>query len=512
MLTDRVKLNLQGLQQNLAVVEAGHQPAVLGGPGFIVNKLATISVLAGFQGMVPLMFVGDHDQEQSELTVVHLPSPGPSGITFSLPVPTSFRLSPLHTLPLPSHDWLSDTARKIEATYHELAAGQPREHRLVYAQRTETILQLLRDTYARATGLTDWTLQLWMKLANTNEDTAILFQPFSHPTIRRLMLPAFEYLMTPSIRRRFITALNHAAKQLQDAGYTPGIGGRPDNYVPFHLECPTAGCNRTRLEPALQEQLEGSVLTVTANCPKCESTHTLEVAAAHPDLSRWVDYLSPRVDTRSFLVQTCAPVVLHVGGDGEASYYAQVSPAMRAIDAVAPVFFKYTRLFYGNPWTRSLAAKLEQEKLPILDPGNLWTFRAAIQTTYREDNAAVTRALFAACGEYIDATAQRLVTKEALLERRRTKTIAAQRQAVDQTLRRKLQADVHRLTEQRQVLQTYQSQMFGRYAPERFGQEVSFAWIDMGLSLDPNQLFDRLRSHYHALTPPAATFYLPDRT
>ena len=510
MLTDRVKENLETLVQDLAVVEAGHQPAVLGGPGFIINKLAAISVLAGSHGMIPLMFVGDHDQEQSELTVLHLPSPGPSGITFSLPVPSSFRLSPLHTLPLPPPAWLNEVTGKIEATYHELVAGQPREQRTVYSQRTELVLQLLRETYAQAAGLADWTMRLWMKLVNINHDAGILFQPFSHPIIRRPTLPAFEYLLTPSIRRRFIAALNQAAEHLRNAGYEPGIGTRPDSYVPFHLECPTAGCNRTRLEPTLEEPPERSTLTLKATCPKCKSMHTLEVAAAHADLSSWAEYLSPRVDTRSFLVQTYTPVVLHVGGNGEASYYAQVSPAMTAIDAVAPVFFKYTRLFYGNPWTRALAAKLEKEKYPILEPSKLWTFRAAVNTSYREENAGVARALFGACGEYIETTAQKLTKMEAQLERRRAKAIAAQRQDVESTHRRQLQAETHRLTELRQALQTYESQMFGRYAPERFGQEVSFAWIDMAQSLNPNRLFDRLRSHYHALTPSAATFHLAD--
>lgn len=510
MLTDRVKENLEKVTQNLAVVEAGHQPAVLGGPGFILNKLAAISVLAGLRDMIPLMFVGDHDQEQSELTVVHLPSPGPSGIAFSLPVPSSFRLSPLHTLPLPPEAWLSGITEKIAATYHELVAGQHREQRAVYSQRTRIVLQLLRQTYAEAASLADWTMRLWMKLVNMTHDTGILFQPFSHPIIRGLTLPAFEYLLTPSIRRRFIAALNQAAEHLQSAGYAPGIGFRPDSYVPFHLECPTAGCNRTRLEPVLEGKPESSTLTLTATCPKCKATHTVEAAAAHPDLSPWGDYLSPRVDTRSFLVQTYTPVVLHVGGDGEASYYAQVSPAITAVHAVAPVFFKYTRLFYGNPWTRALAAKLEKEKHPTLDPSKLWTFRAAINTSYREDNAAVARALFGACGEYIEATAQQLAKKETQLEHRRSKGIAAQRQTVDQTQRQQLQAEIRRLTDDRQAIQTYQSQMFGRYAPERFGQEVSFAWIDMAQSLDPNQVFNRLRSHYHSLTPSAATFHLAD--
>jgi uncharacterized protein YllA (UPF0747 family) len=511
MLTDQVKQNLSLLIQNFAVVEAGHQPAVLGGPGFVVNKLAAISAIARLRNMTPLMFVGDHDHEQSELTVVHLPSPGPSGITFSLPVPDSFRLSPLHTLPLPPKTWLIETMGKIEATYHELTAHQPRERRQLHAQRTKTVLRLLQHTYEEATGLADWTMRLWMELANMNEDAGILFQPFSHPVIRRLALPAFEYLLNPKIRRRFVAMLNHTAEQLQKAGYLPGIGLRSESYVPFYLECPTAGCNRTRLEPSLEEHPASCTFTIEATCPKCKSTHALEVAGAHPDLSPWAEFLSPRVDTRSLLVQTYTPVVLHVGGDGETSYYAQVSPALRAVDAVPPVFFKYTRLFYGNPWTEILAAKLRQEKYPTLDPATLWTFRAAVATSYREDNAGVARALFAACGEHIEGTAQQLVKKEAQLERRRTKKIVAQRQAPNLTKSRELRAEIRRLTDHRQALQTYQSQMFGRYALERFGQEVSFSWIDAAQSLGPAEFFARLKSHYHPLTPSAATFYLPDQ-
>jgi hypothetical protein len=32
----------------------------------------------------------------------------------------------------------------------------------------------------------------------------------------------------------------------------------------------------------------------------------------------------------------------------------------------------------------------------------------------------------------------------------------------------------------------------------------------MAQSLGPNRLFDRLKSHYHTLTPSAATFHLAD--
>jgi len=52
--------------------------------------------------------------------------------------------------------------------------------------------------------------------------------------------------------------------------------------------------------------------------------------------------------------------------------------------------------------------------------------------------------------------------------------------------------------------------MFGRYSPERLGQETSFAWIDSAISLDPNELFNKLSDHYQPLTPPSATHYLFD--
>ncbi|MFX1563031.1 MAG: bacillithiol biosynthesis BshC, partial [Promethearchaeota archaeon] len=323
---------------------------------------------------------------------------------------------------------------------------------------------------------------------------------------------AFEYLLSTKIRLRFINAMNQAAQELLKLNYQPGIGNRPKTYVPFHLECPTQGCNRTRLEPIIKEQENTSLLHISATCPKCKETHILEVSATSPDLSNWTQYLSPRVDTRAFLVQSFTPVILHVGGPGETSYHAQVLPALTAVDSVTYIFFRYTRIFYDNPWTRRLAAKLQKENLPVLKTGNAQFFQSAIDTNYREENEGVVRSLFAACGEHIKDTAQQLAEEETRIERERANTIRAQRKTSDKSTRNQLQAQIGHLTRQRQLLQTYQSQMFGRYAPERFGQEASFAWIDIAMSLDPRQVLTRLQNHYQLLTPPSAIFHLSDAT
>ncbi len=510
LLTPKVRENLKLIEERNAVVEAGHQPVVLGGPGFIINKLATISKFATLQNSIPIMFVGDHDHEQKELTVIHLPSPGPRGITFSLPVSREYQQSPMHVIPLPTQVWKKQAIAKIASTYHELVSGVTREQKNEYDEQIQRVIQILEHTYTHAGTLSEWTLQIWMRIVNVSRDCGVLFQTFSNPTIRQLMLPAFEYLLSSPNRLRLIQALNQNAEQLQQLGYQPGIGPRSDDFIPFHLECPTKGCNRTRLDPTLSELASHSKIRISAQCPKCRITHSLEVKADSPELDEWAKYLSPRVDTRAFLVQSYTPVIMHVGGAGETDYHAQVSPALEALNSVVPIFFRYTRLYYSNPWILKQAQNLLDEGFAPLKMSELQCYALAIKTAYNEENLGLIRSLFAASGEYIQETANQLIEAESDLERKRREIIIQQRETFEPTLKQEYQSQVGILTRHRQLLQKYLSQMYGRYSPERFGQEVSFAWIDAALSFGPQRLFSRLETHYQELTPAAATFFLAD--
>ncbi len=509
-LTPNAKQNLTLLEEQYGAVEAGHQPALLGGPGFVINKLAAIARLAAFQHTAPIMFVGDHDHEQKELTVIHLPSPGPRGLIFTYRVPREYQLSPLHVLPLPPLTWLKQVVEKITSTYHEMVADSGREKKDIYETRIQRLRQLLVNTYNQANTFSEWTVLIWIQIINMSQDVGILFQVFSDPRIRDLMLPAFEYLLASSNRTQLIQALNQSATKLENLGYQPGIGIRTENYVPFHLECLTQGCHRTRLDPHLTDYSTSSTIEISANCPKCNTIHTLELKASSPDLSPWKDFLSPRVDTRAFLVQSYTPVILHCGGAGETDYHAQVSPALKAIKSIAPIFFRYTRLYYGNPWTHRQSLKLSQENLSPLDLSELQRYSSAIITGYKEENVGVIQSLFAASNEHITKTATHLIQVESQMEKKRMDTIILQREASEPTIKKELQTEIGALTRNRQLIQTYLSQMFGRYSPERLGQEVSFAWIDFALSLSPEHLFSRLFTHYQPLTPSAATFYLPE--
>jgi len=512
MLTPKVKENLVKLEEQGAVIEAGHQPALLGGPGFVINKIAAIAKIALFQHSTPMMFVGDHDHEQKELTVIHLPSPGPRGLMFSLPVPREYQMSPLHVLPLPSRDWLRQVTEKMTSTYHELVAASMKRELDLYDERTAIIRNLLEMTFNQSQTISEWTTGLWMRIINLSQDSGVLFHVFSNSSIRELMLPAYEYLLMEANREKLIQALNESAKRLEQLGYEPSIGRRADDYVPFHVECPTKGCNRTRLDPTLTQNRSKTQTTISANCPKCKATHEIEVKSAAPDLGEWMMQLSPRVDTRAFLVQSYTPVIIHIGGAGETSYHAQVSPALQAINSVAPIFFRYTRLYYENPWTNDIANRLRCENLTALNHDELQSFKAAINTGYEEKNTGVVQSLFAASQEHINETAERLIRDEFQLEKERSESILRQRETPDPLKKKETQTLIGMLTRRRQILQTYLSQMFGRYSTERFGQEVSFIWIDAAMSMNPKNYFGRLLSHYQEYTPSAATFYLVNRS
>ena len=506
MLTPMVKTRLELLETQIAAIEAGHQPALLGGPGFIINKLAAIAQLAMIQDSASVMFVGDHDHEQKELTVTHLPSPGPKGLSFSYNVPREFRQSPMHILPVPPSRWIDETLTKITSTYHELVAKTNTEQKTEFKDRVQSVIRIIQDSYNKATTMSEWSLRIWMQLTNLSQDSGILFQQFSHPTVRQLMLPAFEFLVQSQTRQRFIDALNQAAEELEMLGYQPGIGLRQHDYVPFHLECPTSGCNRTRLDPTLTEK--ATIIEISAQCPKCKANHSIEVHPNSPDLSDWADFLSPRVDTRAFLVQSYTPVVLHVGGAGETSYHAQVSPSLHALGSVVPIFFRYTRQYYDNPWTHQQALKLKKEDIKPLEMSELDGFTKAIATASAEENIGVVRSLYGASADHILNTGNQLIRTEQEIEQERNDAIRKQRESSDTTTRQEQRAIVGRQTRRRQILQTYLSQMYGRYSPERFGQEVSFAWIDGAVSLGPHNYFPLLLNHYQPYTPPSTTFFL----
>ncbi|NIU84108.1 MAG: bacillithiol biosynthesis BshC, partial [Candidatus Korarchaeota archaeon] len=157
---------------------------------------------------------------------------------------------------------------------------------------------------------------------------------------------------------------------IEEEGYRPQIGYRGRDYVPFFFECMNNGCNRNRVE--LKYIKENTQAYIRGICNRCEEEYSFNINPSKPDLSDIIDWISPRVDSRQIIVDSVLPVLAHIGGPGETSYYAEVIPSAEYLGIPFPIFLRYTRTFYNTPWNNHGAKELEILDLPTLTEKRLF--------------------------------------------------------------------------------------------------------------------------------------------
>ena len=59
-----------------------------------------------------------------------------------------------------------------------------------------------------------------------------------------------------------------------------------------------------------------------------------------------------------------------------------------------------------------------------------------------------------------------------------------------------------------QKLDVYLSYAFGHFAPEKYGQEVSWAWIDLALASGVGENIEIYKRLYGGWTPNSTVFYV----
>jgi hypothetical protein len=59
-----------------------------------------------------------------------------------------------------------------------------------------------------------------------------------------------------------------------------------------------------------------------------------------------------------------------------------------------------------------------------------------------------------------------------------------------------------------QLVENYQSSAYGNFAPERFGQEVSWAWIDAAVVAGVKDLANMYLREYNQNTPNASMYFI----
>ncbi|TEU08430.1 hypothetical protein E3J20_08575, partial [Candidatus Bathyarchaeota archaeon] len=372
LLTSEASENIDKLDKG--AVEAGQQPYALGGSSLILNKIAYVKTLAslGDHGFTPLFFVADYDGIQAELLNTRVPSPSPRGLLMSYPTRPELEGSPIYELPNPPEDWLTKTLARLRSNYRGLLRDADPHLRERALLNLDHALSILKGAYYSTENVSDWATKTIGTLVNLEADLGIPILPFSMPGSRRLFQSGYELLLAEPNRTKFLEAANGAVSLVEASGHRAGIGYRDYDYVPFFLECPTKGCHKTRIELRYRKALGSSSAHIAGKCPKCGETHELSFDARKPDLSDIVENLSPRADSRQVIVNSVIPVLAHVGGPGETSYYSEVIPAARTLGLPFPVFLRYTRLFYNTPWNEIYARSLMSQGCCCLIDGGLF--------------------------------------------------------------------------------------------------------------------------------------------
>lgn len=504
VLTSKASARIDRLGEG--AIETGQQPYALGGSSLILNKIAYIESLSGLgrEGYVPLFFVADYDGVQSELLNTRVPSPSQSGLLFSYPVGPGYEGSPIYEVPNPPEGWLEGALESLRGNYRGLLrhADQATMERALL--NLDHAITILKGAYYSTDNVSDWSTKTLGTLVNLEAGLGVPILPFSMPRSRRLFQGGYEFLLSEPSRGRFIEASNRAAELVEASGYRAGIGFRDDDYVPFFLECSTEGCHRTRVEVKYRRGRGSPTASVRGECPKCGEVYDFSFDAGSPDLTEVVGELSPKVDSRQVVVDSVVPVLAHIGGPGETSYYAEVIPAARSLDIPFPVFARYTRLFYNTPWNEAYAEALSEEGYPVLHEDRLFN---AIGDWVEARNEGDRQALIGAHGEI-----RAVVRGVDCALRSELESLELEIDAIKGKLREPegREARIREMRERQSLaheVERYLSSALGRFSPERFGQEVSWAWIDVATVAGVGDLLGVFMRQYNENTPNSSMFF-----
>jgi uncharacterized protein YllA (UPF0747 family) len=503
VLTSKTVENLDNLRNG--VIESGQQPMPIGGTSLIFNKIAcskSISEL-GSEGFTPLFFVADYDGVHHELLNMRTPNSSATGLLLSYPAPHQYSSSAIRYLPNPSEKWMKESLEKITAGYKGLMKGVDPSIQEKVLMNINHINTIIKSAYHSTNNVSDWSTKVQASLINIEADLGVPFLVFSEPSIRQCFQKGFELLTAEPNRSRFIQASNETVNRIEEEGYRPQIGYRDNEYVPFFFECMTSECNHNRVE--LKYTKEKKRAEIRGKCTRCEEEYSFSINPSKPDLSDIIDWISPRVDSRQIIVDSVLPVLAHIGGPGETSYYAEVIPSVERLGIPFPIFLRYTRTFYNTPWNDKSAKELKSLDLPTLTEKrlfssiSLWVEGRNNQDpeTIREAHHEIHQAIM---NPYDDLLEEKKHLDKSVEDIKKTLRTPENRNEKIKEMK-KIQ---HRL----QKINNYLSTAFGRFAPERFGQEVSWAWVDMAAISGVEDFMGVFLRQYNENTPNSSTFYV----
>ncbi|MFX0014261.1 MAG: hypothetical protein ACFE98_06680 [Candidatus Hermodarchaeota archaeon] len=475
-LTILVKEALDRLDRGF--LDVGHQPLLFGGALFLIDKVSLAEWIGNLLETGTFFFIGDHDSVQNELTITRFPQA--NSYTGLVVTPSSWGVpegTPMHQVPVPDEAWFHEIKLKIQENLRLLmkTAKIRNEYRPLFIERFFSWFDLIYDSALSSNDFSLWTQQIWSQLFNIRNHLRLFLCPSSDSRYRQVVLPAFEYLLSEDNRIRYIETLNKIHDLIVSQKIQPGLPYRENDYVPFFLECLNCN-NKTRIElyvpnPGL---LKGK-------CPICLETFSFSYNSHTPDLSEIGLNITPRSDSRAVINNFTFPLLVHVGGAGETQYYSAVIPAMKRLKISPPILIRSNRIYYNSPWAEKSAIN---NNSPVLDDEVYSIFNEFNNNTDVHKTLEKMRILLKSKHE---KGINQLKHRQEELENTPS----------NQNLRKDIRTTELML-----------SHNFGRFAPGKKAQEVSWNWLDLAVLTGIHNICDVFQRQLKEEAFPGHTWYI----
>jgi len=460
ILTPAVRNNINKLDTGSILV--GQQPVLMGGPGFIGNKIACLIHLTTLynsdsdQKLAPIYFVGDYDGLQKELARQYFPNP----ISHNAFIIDSEDYLPeesdiaAHAAQLPPVEWLEEYLGKLEDNLRGFKSHLKGDKKKLFDERWDHIKTVLRTTLYDSETLSEWATRIWGIITNVIQDYGVVYLPTSHPEIRKLI--AQDYLPFIQNSQLYADTFQEAMNQLEKMGYEPTLPHRHADYAPFTLECEA---DSNRITTTLVEK--GGEYYAEGTCPACDEFYSYKVSTAD-DLLQIATLIGPRVDSSQAVFQDLMNIRIRISGPGEIAYYSLAAPAVSAIGFEIPTFVKYKRAFYNATWIEELGKQLVNRDQGGLQQGELFKILRQRTDAIKNGQPEEIREAEQEMKNFIDTQFEKLLEVG----------------SVDS--------------------EKYLGWQYGRFTPQKFGQEVSWIWFDMALQTG---LTDYIGTYLRMYTP-----------
>jgi hypothetical protein len=182
-----------------------------------------------------------------------------------------------------------------------------------------------------------------------------------------------------------------------------------------------------------------------------------------------------------------------------------VIPAVKQLKIPFPVFLRYTRAFYNTPWSEKIADEIKMRRYrTVLNDGLFNSLGKWVEARNNNEGHRLAEA-HRDIREVILSSYKELLES---LQKLENDIDGIKKKLSEAEDRKPLIDELRKKQKEANEIEHYLSVAYGRFSPEKFAQEVSWAWIDLALTSGVRDLLGVYCRIYNEHTPNSSMFFV----